>query len=204
MAEHSSRLSAAPTIARQRLRDAGRVSLGLFTRWDSLGVFLAVTVSYLLAYLYAITDIAVDMSAGFSYDMPVADPLARMFEPGPGQFSYEAIAFIELGVVTWVFSPLNTAIGLAVAVLVGVNLAVTYLAVTQPKACGLGASSGVFASLPALLAGGACCGPVIAIALGIQVGGVLLTVYSWLLPASVTLLLLSLVYVGGKVDPTAV
>lgn len=198
------RLRAIPAAARRQLRNVGRVSFGLFRRRDSRAVFAAVTVAYLGTYLYAITDIAIDTSAGFSYSMPVADPLARMFEPGPGQFSYEAIAFIELGVITWVFSPLNTALGLGIAALVGVNLAVTHLAVTQPAACGIGAGSGVLASLPALLAGGACCGPVIAIALGIQMGGVLLTVYSWLLPASVVLLLASLVYVSRKVDPTAV
>lgn len=198
------RLRAVPKAAKQRLRDTGRVSVGVLGRRDSLAVFLAVTASYLFAYLYAIADVAIDTAAGFSYDMPVADPLARMFEPSPGQFSYEAIAFVELGVVNWVFSPLNTAIGLGIATLVGVNLAVSYLAISQPASCGIGAGSGLLASVPALLAGGACCGPVVAIALGIQVSSTLLTVYSWLLPASVGLLLVSLVYVAGKVDPTAV
>ncbi len=180
------------------------MSVGLLGRRDSLAVFLGVTVGYLLAFLYMMTDIAINPNAGFGISVPVADPWSQMFQRGPGQFSFEGIAFIELGVVSWAFSPLNTVIGLSIAVLAGLNLALTYLAVTQPKSCGIGTSSGVFASVPALLAGSACCAPVVAIVFGIQMSGILLTAFTWLLPVSIALLLLSLVYVAGKVDPTAI
>ncbi len=180
------------------------MAVGLLKRRDSLSVFLAVTVGYLFVFLYMVTDIAINTSAGFSVSVPVADPLSHMFQQGPGRFSFEGIALIELGVITWAFSPINTLVGLGIAALVGLNLALTYLAVTQPKSCGIGTSSGLLASVPALLAGSACCAPVIAIVFGIQLSSVLLTTITWLLPVSVGLLLASLVYIAGKVDPTEI
>ena len=84
--------------------------------------------------------------------------------------------------------------------LVGLNLGPTYLAIVQPAACGIGAGTGLLASVPALLSGTVCCGPVILIAIGIQASGLLLTMFAWLLPLGVLLMGLSLVYVAGKVD----
>ena len=93
-------------------------------------------------------------------------------------------------------------VGLGLAALVGGNLALTYLAWTQPAACGLGeSSSGVLASLPAALSGTACCGPVVLIALGIQASGALLTAFQFLLPVSALLLAGSLVLVGRQIGP---
>ena len=77
--------------------------------------------------------------------------------------------------------------------LVGLNLAATYLAWTQPKACELGLpSTAILASLPAVLSGTACCGPVVLIVLGIQASSVLLTAFQFLLPVAVLMLLGSL------------
>lgn len=180
------------------------MSVGLLGRRDSLVVAVAVTVGYLFAFLYMVQDVVINTDAGIGVSVPVADPLSTMFQRAGGQFSFEAVALVELGVVSWTFSPLNTLVGTTIAALVGLNIALTYLAVTQPRACGIGASSGVFASVPALLAGGACCAPVLALVFGIQMSGLLLTAFAWLLPVGVALLLVSLVYVAGKVDPAAI
>jgi len=189
--------------ARSRLGTTARLSVGLLRRRDSFAVFLAVTVGYLFAFLSMMQNVFVETSAGVGVSVPVQDPLSHMFRQAPGQFAFEAIAVVEVGVVTWLFSPLNTLIGLSIAGLVALNLALTYLAVIQPHSCGIGASSGVFASVPALLAGSACCAPIIAIVFGIQMSAIVVTAFAWLLPVGVALLLGSLVYVAGKVDPTA-
>lgn len=186
-----------------RFRTTLAVAVGLLTRRDSLGVVLVVALGYFFAFLYMIRDVFIETSAGFGVDVPVTDPLSVMMQPGPGLFSFEAIAVIELGVISWTFSPLNTAMAVSLSVLVGLNLGMTYLAVTQPKSCGIGASSGILASIPALLAGGACCAPVVAIIFGIQMSAVLVTAFTWMLPAGAALLVVSLIYIAGKVDPTA-
>jgi len=199
----TARLSAVPARLRERLVRTATLVAGLFRRGDTVGVFLLVTVAYLTAFLVVMQDFSFDFGVGFSTFF-VEEPLSRMLEPGPGYYQYEPIGVIDIWVGTWVFSPLNTAISLSVSVLVGVNLALSYLAVTQPRSCGIQAGTGLFAAVPALFAGSACCGPVIFLVLGVQAGGVLLTAFQWLLPAAVGLLVGSLLFVAGRVDPAAV
>jgi hypothetical protein len=196
------RLKNAQTAVRHRLGRTAKMCLAVVRRPKPLAVFGVVLVVYLFGFLWMMQDVFIETSAGFSWSMPIDDPFSRMFQQTTGPFAYERIAFVELGVITWLFSPLNTLIGLFLSILVGLNLALTYLAVTQPKSCGIGAGSGILASIPALLAGSTCCAPVILLIFGIQASGALLTAFTWMLPAGVVLLLGSLVYVAGKVDPT--
>ena len=183
---------------RSRIRETKAATLLVVRRYDSLAVATVVMIGYLVAFLWAVGDLAVrpDVAADL---IVVDDPLGRMFDR-TGPASFEAVALLDTGVVRILVSPLNVALGLSIAGLVGVNLGLTYLAVVQPAACGIGAGSGLFASLPALLSGTVCCGPVVLIALGIQASGLLLTAFAWLLPAGILLMLLSLAYVAGKID----
>jgi hypothetical protein len=187
--------------ARRRLSATALAVRGTVDRRDSRAVAAGVAVAYLFAFLYMLQDIAVRTGAGLS--VTVADaPLATAFESS-GPFTHRPVALLELGVAVWEFSPLNTLLGVGLATLVGLNLALSYLAVTQPKSCGVGAGAGAVAAVPALLAGSTCCAPVIVLVLGIQASSTLLTAFIWLLPASVVALVATLVYVAGKIDPTA-
>jgi hypothetical protein len=167
-------------------------------RRDGRLVFVSVTAAYLLGYLWAVGHLAPGLGG---YEVSVAaNPLERLFQPGLGPFTYTPVARVALGPVTYLFS-LNTVLGLGLAALVGVNLAMTYVAWTQPRACGVGQSStGIVASVPALLSGTACCGPVVAIVLGIQLSGVVLTAFQFLLPVAGLLLVGSLVLTARQVD----
>lgn len=199
----STRFTASLARIRSRLDTTRLVARGVVRQRGPLAVLLAVTVAYLGTFLWVLGDIVVHSGAGVS--VFVADnPLSRAFRPAPGAFLFQPVALLELGVLVWEFSPINTLLGLAIASLVGLNLAFSYLAVTQPRSCGLSTSAGVFASIPGLLAGSTCCAPVILLVFGIQASGILLTAFVWLLPASIALLLVTLVYVAGKVDPTAI
>ena len=176
---------------------------GAARRRDAIVIFVVTGGSYLGIYLYAIANLFYAPGVGFGVTVPVAEPLSHMFQPGPGRFVYEPVAIVNLGVVQYLFSPFNTAIGLMLAALVGANLMLSYLAVVQPASCGLGASSGMLASVPAILAGSACCAPVILLVLGITAGGTLLTLISWLLPVGIVLLIGSLLYLATRIDATA-
>ena len=197
------RIAALPGKARKRLATTGSLVGGLLRRPGTLAIVLVVMLGYLTVFLIVMQDFTFDLGVGFS-SFVVDQPLDRMFEPGPGHYQYEPIAVLDIWIGTWVFSPLNTAIGLVISLLVGLNFALTYLAVTQPKSCGIGAGTGVLAAVPALFAGSACCGPVIFLVVGIQASGILLTAFQWLLPAAALVLLGSLGFVAGRVDPTAV
>ena len=188
-----------PTLKRW-LDDTVAATALVVRRTDSFGVAAAITVAYLVTFLWAVGDLSFRPDATATL-MLVDDPLARAVER-TGPASFEAVALLDTGVVRLLVSPVNVGIGFLVAGLVGLNLGLTYLSIVQPASCGIGASSGVFASLPALLSGTVCCGPVILIALGIQASGLLLTMFAWLLPVGVFLMLVSLVYVAGKIDVT--
>lgn len=171
-------------------------------RWDGRLVFAGVTLGYLLAYLAAIGHLNPgDGEVGW---LVVDDPLSRALQ-STGTLSWEPVARVEAEVVTLLVSPMNVLLGLGLAALVGLNLAVTYLAWRRPTACGLArSSSGVLAAIPALFSGAACCGPVLLVVLGIQASGVLLTAFSALVPLAAVLLLASLLWVGRQVDPSVV
>ena len=115
------------------------------TRPRPLLVALAVSVAYLFGYLYAIGDLVIGRGVGVGIDVPVEEPLAHMLtRTGPA--SFEAIAFVDLEPFRLLFSPVNTLLGIGLAALVGINIALSYLAITQPRSCGIGAGSGVLAA----------------------------------------------------------
>jgi len=185
--------------ALSRTRDATLLTV---RRRDAAAVFLATTLGYLLAYLWAIGHLAPGLGG---FEVVVVDgAVEQFFQQARGPLAFRPVARVAVGPLTYLFS-LNTAIGLGVAALVGLNLALSYLAYTSPRACGIGSqSAGLFASVPALLSGSACCGPVVLVVLGIQASGVLLSAFQFLLPVAVLALLGSLVLVGRQVDVQAV
>jgi len=165
-------------------------------RRDGQLVFAAVSAAYLLVYLWAIGHLAAGLG-GFGVTI-VDDPLSTLLQ-SDGTVSFRPVASVVLGPVTYLAS-LNTLLGSAVAALVGLNLALSYLAWRQPAACGIGqSSSGLVAGIPALLSGTACCGPVVLIAVGIQASSALLTAFQFLLPAAVLMLFGSLLLVGRRI-----
>lgn len=169
-------------------------------RRDSRLVVAGTAAGYLLIYLYALGHLAPGFG-GFEVTV-VSGALGKFFQPELGPLSFTPVARVSVGPVTYLFS-LNTVLGLVLAGLVGLNLGLTYLAWRQPAACGIGSSSsGVLASIPAVLSGTACCGPVVLILLGIQASGIIVTAFQFLLPVAVVMLLGSLVLVGRQVDPT--
>jgi hypothetical protein len=172
----------------------------LFRRPDAALVVVGTATGYLVIYLYALGHLAPGLG-GFDVTV-VPGAVEKFFRPELGPFSFTPVARVSLGPVTYLLS-LNTVLGLGIASLVGLNLGLTYLAWRQPAACGIGStSSGFFASVPAVLSGTACCGPVVLIVLGIQASGIVVTAFQFLLPIAVVLLLGSLVLVGRQIDPT--
>jgi hypothetical protein len=182
-----------------RTRDATLLTV---RRRDAAAVFVGATLGYLLADLWAIGHLAPGLG-GFEV-VVVNSPVGQFFQQARGPLAFRPVARVAVGPLTYLFS-LNTVVGLGLAALVGLNLALSYLAYTSPRACGIGSqSAGLLASVPALLSGSACCGPVVLLVLGIQASGVLLTAFQFLLPVAVLALVGSLVLVGRQVNVQAV
>ncbi|MUW13661.1 hypothetical protein GJ633_02555 [Halorubrum sp. CBA1125] len=177
-----------------------RAALGVArTRRDSRLVLVGAGLTYLVAYLFTVGDLA--LGGGSGVTVRVADDLSRAFA-SLGFFRFGAIAVISAGPITYLFSPLNALLAIALAALVGANLALTYLGLVQPRACGLEGSTGVIAGIPALLSGAACCGPTILLVIGVQASATIVTGFQLMVPVAFAMLVGSLLLVGRKVDPT--
>lgn len=150
---------------------------------------------YLLLFLVGLQDIS---AGGIGFEF-MAVEWQRMFDR-TGAVTFEPIARITLPGLTILLSPVNIAIGLTVAALAAVSLTVTWVAFRQPRACTFNRSTGIMASLPALLAGSACCAPAIVLILGLQVSSLFITVFQVLIPASIVLLVVTLKLALDRTD----
>jgi len=196
-------MSGAPLVARvgRPIVHTWRVGRTAARRRDVGLVFGLVTLGYLLTYLVAVGDLA--PGRGEVGVTVVADPLSRALER-TGVTTFEPVVLVDLGAVRYLFAPGTALVGLLLSVLVGLNLAFTYLAVRLPRTCGVGtASAGALAAVPALLSGAACCGPVLLLVLGVQASGLLLTAFDALVPLAAVLLVGALLFVARRVDPAA-
>jgi hypothetical protein len=91
-------------------------------------------------------------------------------------------------------------LGLVLSTLVGLNLAFSYLSLVQPKVCYGRPALGFLASLPALLAGAACCGSPLLLLLGIQATASLIALFGILVPIALLLLAGTLVVNVRRTD----
>lgn len=178
-------------------------ALGVVTdRRDSRAALLLATVGYVLVYLVTVGDLAFVGGGSGEFVVRTADDLSRAFT-SLGFFRYDAVAVVSAAGVTYLFAPLNLLVASALALLVGANLALTYLGLVQPRACGLEASTGVLAGIPALLSGAACCGPTILLVAGVQASATLISGLQLLVPFAFATLIGSLLLIGRQVDPAA-
>jgi hypothetical protein len=160
---------------------------------------IAVAAGYLALFLLALGDI----SAGGHGFAALTTEWTRMFER-TGALTFEPVAQLTVPGATILISPVNVAIGVVLAVLAALNLMVTYLAFRQPRACRFNRSTGIVASMPALLAGSACCAPTVVLILGLQVSSLFITVFQVLIPVSMALLLVTLALILRRTEPEVV
>ena len=157
----------------------------------SLRTVSLVTALYLTTFLLSVGDLAVDavmrpLSATFAGSW--MELMLRQRTP----FQFEAIAMIDLPGAVLLLSPLNIATGLILGLLTGVQIALVGIARRCATACRLHPLSGLISGLPGLLAGSACCAPVLFLLLGLQVTTAVVTTMSLMIPAAFLLLVAGL------------
>lgn len=153
---------------------------------------LSVMLAYLLIYQLAVQDLTLDGAARPFGFFVVANWEGLMWrERAP--FQFEPIAVAEAPHLVWLISPVNLAIGSAMGALTGMQIGLARVARRCSAVCGLSPATGVLAGLPGLLAGSACCAPVIFILLGVQVTASLISVMSLMIPIAFVLLAAGLV-----------
>lgn len=183
----------------ERLRNAFAVARLILAKRRTRNVVGIAGGVYFLILLLAFGDLGFHGPSGIYAAQWVREPWALLFKQ-IAPFRFEAVALVEASVLTYLFAPVNLLIAAMLAFLVGLNIAFTYLAIVAPRICYGRPGAGVLASLPGLLAGWACCGPVILIVLGVQASASLIALFGWLLPIALALLTGTLVFNAGRTN----
>jgi hypothetical protein len=181
------------------VRSAAAVLRRSLARRDGRTAALVALAGYPLVYWVALGHLALTGSGGVDV-LVVSDPLARMVE-ARSPYSYEPVARVVAGPVTWLVSPLNLALGVGLGALVAANAAVGLVSWRAPAACGASARTGPLAGVLALLGGATCCGPAVFFLLGVQATGALVGAFSVFVPVSVALLVGTLLLAGRGARP---
>ncbi|MCH9642221.1 MAG: hypothetical protein K0U71_11065 [Actinomycetia bacterium] len=151
----------------------------------------------LLLYLLAIGDIAVSASGESGFGPPVQFAFDNVFRAKAAYLFEPVIAIRANGHITLFLSPVNLALGAAVAGLAAANVALT-MQERQPEACRRSAIGPLVGVLPTLGLGFACCAPTLLVALGAGMGAALLPVALMvrpvLYPLTIGLLIVALVW----------
>jgi len=155
---------------------------------DSRVIAALAGLAYLLLYLLMVRDLS--FGSHYGWGARTAHDWLGLMVQARGLFQFEGIAMVEAGVVSLIISPLNILIAAVLGALVAVNVHGVVELRRAPPACGIGGTTrtGVLASLPALLAGGACCAPALLLLIGIPSLGALAGLFGWLIPVSMVLL----------------
>jgi hypothetical protein len=180
------------------LRDAPRVmkeALALRRGRRVLGIAAS---AILALYLLAIGDVAISPSGRWAGVTAVRYAPDRLFETR-APWLFEPVLELHPGGHLAVFaSPVNLLLGVIVAVLGGLNIALAAHAARQAVACRNPGYSRSLAVLPAFLLGFACCVPMFVLALGAGTAAailpVLLPIRSLFYPVAVLLLFGALVW----------
>lgn len=178
-----------------------RVLWQCLAHWPlGLALLGSVALVYGGLFLWLIGDLGGGGSGGLHSSFPAWERVWR----ARGPFHFEPVGLIEIGSLVWTFSPINTLVALGLGLLLGTNLVLGWRLRQVPRACGWQASGSTFvSSLPALLAGGACCAPLALIWLGLPLAGALASISPWLIPLAALLLLASLVYLTRALASSA-
>ncbi|TLF51766.1 hypothetical protein FEI13_07430 [Halomonas urmiana] len=151
--------------------------------------------AYAGLYLWVIGDLGPGGEGGLAARFPAWE---RVWQ-ARGPLYFEPVGLIEAGPWIWTFSPLNTLLALGLGLLLGGNLVLGWRVRHGASHCAWRAPGGsLLAALPALLAGGACCAPMLLIWLGLPLAGALIPVLPWLLPLAALLLLASLLILARR------
>lgn len=109
-----------------------------------------------------------------------------------GPFLFEPIGVLHVASFAIFLSVPNLAIALGLGLLLGANVAASYYGFRELGMRGLRGVHALVGTIPALISGAACCVPTLILVIGLQLTATVATVWSWLVPASALLLVVSL------------
>lgn len=183
----------------ERLRQTFTVTGLIFQKSKTRIVLWISAAIYFFVFLLSTGDLGFHKPTGLYSFTFTREPISMLFKQ-MSPFRFEGIAIVQASAITFLFSPVNLVIALLLSILVGLNIVFSYLAIVAPRICYGRPGVGIWASLPGLLSGWACCGPIILIILGVQASASLIALFGWLFPIATILLVGTLVFNAGRTN----
>lgn len=150
-----------------------------------------VVLGYSVLYLSA-TELLTWIGWGQVIDISISSQWADLILRQRATFLFEAIGTFTVGPIQLFLSIPNIILSLFLGVLVGLNIMVVIYQFQKLGLRGLQGIGMLIGTIPAILSGAACCVPTIILVIGLQMTATLATIWSFLIPLSVILLLVSL------------
>jgi hypothetical protein len=107
-------------------------------------------------------------------------------------FLFESIGVIYIGPIKLFLSIGNFLIALVLGILVGSNISVSYFGFRSLSLRGAKGIVSLIGTIPAIIGGAACCVPTLILVIGLQLTATLAAIWSYFVPLSAVLLILSL------------
>lgn len=115
-------------------------------------------------------------------------------------FLFESIGAVYLGNLKIFLSIPNIMIGTLLGILVAANITTTYYSFKMLGLQGVQGIGALLGTIPAIVSGAACCVPTLILVIGLQLTATLATVWSFFVPLSALLLLVSLFWSLGRIQ----
>lgn len=160
---------------------------------SSLVLAGGIALAYFLVFQFSTSDLSINgtfRGASFFALPNWTEVVFRQRAP----FQFESVAILETAFFTWLLSPMNLLIGAGLGFLTGAQIGLTNVARKCAVSCGLKPATGLLAGLPGLLAGSACCAPILFVILGLQLSAALVTLMALMVPIAFVLLAGGFVY----------
>jgi hypothetical protein len=142
---------------------------------------------YAVLYLYALGNIDFVTRTAWGWRTGDLSPDAWFDMRAPLRF--EPVAIADVGHFAFLISPMNIVVAGLLGTALALNVHGIVTLIRQPAQCRAGTAGGLAGTLPALLAGGACCAPSLVLVTGIPAISGLAAFSGWLVPLSLVLLL---------------
>ncbi|MBI2012026.1 hypothetical protein HYS91_04620 [Candidatus Daviesbacteria bacterium] len=178
--------------------------LSIITQRKFFLVALIVFVVYILIYLAAVGHLIFTsrMEPAYSFlEVKFLTNWQQLLLRQRSPFLFEAIGAIYIGPNIKLFLSIpNLILASVLGFLVGSNFALSYY---NFKRLGLSGGKGAVAllgTIPAIVSGSVCCVPTLILVLGLQLTATLATAWSFFIPLSIILLILSLVWSVKRIE----
>lgn len=143
---------------------------------------------YLFLYLWIIGQLIFLIH---SFDLEILPSWNELLFKQRSPFLFESFGVLYLYKIA-VFLSLNLLLGIILSFLVAANIVISVYSFIALRLKGLKGFGMLVGTIPALLSGAACCTPLLILLLGVQLSATILSVFAFLVPIAILLLLGSL------------